>query len=65
MLKVIDVYCEEKIDWVVFNEMGEFGFLGVILLEEYGCVGVFYVFYGFVVCEIEWVDFGYCLMMSV
>jgi glutaryl-CoA dehydrogenase len=47
------------------NEMGELGFLGSTLPEEFGCAGVNYVAYGLVAREVERVDSGYRSAMSV
>jgi glutaryl-CoA dehydrogenase len=47
------------------NELGELGFLGSTLPEEYGCAGVNYVCYGLVAREVERVDSGYRSAMSV
>ena len=63
--RVIEAYREEKTDRSIFNEMGELGFLGVTLPEEYGCAGATYVAYGLVAREVERVDSGYRSMMSV
>ena len=71
-------YCREKLfpralkgnrhevfDREIMNEMGELGFLGATLPEEYGCAGVNYVSYGLIAREVEWVDSGYRSAMSV
>jgi glutaryl-CoA dehydrogenase len=47
------------------NEMGELGFLGATLPEQYGGAGVNYVSYGLVAREVERVDSGYRSAMSV
>jgi len=56
---------EEQFDREIMNEMGELGFLGSTLPEEYGCSGVNYVSYGLVAREVERVDSGYRSAMSV
>lgn len=65
VLCVFEVFCYEQIDLKIFCEMGEIGLFGVIIFEVYGGSGFNYVCYGLIVCEVECVDFGYCLMMSV
>jgi glutaryl-CoA dehydrogenase len=45
--------------------MGELGFLGSTIGEEYGCAGVNYVCYGLIAREVERVDSGYRSAMSV
>ncbi|MBN8940197.1 MAG: acyl-CoA dehydrogenase [Rhizobiales bacterium] len=65
MPRVSDMYLEEKTDRSIFNEMGEMGFLGPTVPEEYGGAGANYVSYGLVAREIERVDSGYRSMMSV
>lgn len=56
---------EETFDRAIVTEMGEMGFLGAPLPEEYGCAGVSYVCYGLIAREIERVDSGYRSVMSV
>ncbi|MCZ0738029.1 acyl-CoA dehydrogenase [Phreatobacter sp. AB_2022a] len=63
--RVADMYLEEKTDRSIFNEMGEMGFLGPTVPEEYGGAGANYVSYGLVAREIERVDSGFRSMMSV
>ncbi|QCI66332.1 acyl-CoA dehydrogenase [Phreatobacter stygius] len=65
MPRVSEMYLEEKTDRSIFNEMGEMGFLGPTVPEEYGGAGANYVSYGLVAREIERVDSGYRSMMSV
>ena len=55
--RVTQAYLEEKTDRAIFNEMGELGFIGITLPEEYGCANASYVAYGLVAREIERVDF--------
>src|SRR3954462_9804093 len=63
--RVIEAYRDEHTDPAIFREMGELGFLGLTLPEEYGCAGASYVSYGLVAREVERVDSGYRSMMSV
>ncbi len=63
--RIVDAYQNETSDRSIFNEMGEFGLLGVTLPETYGCAGASYVAYGLVAREVEKVDSGYRSMMSV
>jgi glutaryl-CoA dehydrogenase len=63
--RVVSAYAEERFDREIMNEMGEMGFLGPTLPEEYGCAGVNHVAYGLIAREIEAVDSGYRSAMSV
>ncbi|GAB4360067.1 MAG: acyl-CoA dehydrogenase [Gammaproteobacteria bacterium] len=63
--RVLTAHREERFDREIMNEMGELGFLGSTLPEEYGCSGVNYVSYGLVAREVERVDSGYRSAMSV
>src|SRR3954453_11018828 len=65
MPRVIEAYAQEKTDRAIFDEMGELGFLGVTIPEEYGGAAASYVAYGLVAREVERVDSGYRSMMSV
>src|SRR3546814_11620187 len=49
----------------IMNEMGELGFLGPTIGEEYGGAGVNHVSYGLIAREVERVDSGYRPAMSV
>src|SRR3546814_17720582 len=49
----------------IMNEMGELGFLGPTIGEEYGGAGVNHVSYGLIAREVERVDSGYRSAMSV
>lgn len=62
---IVEAYANESTDRSLFREMGERGFLGVTLPEEYGCAGASYVAYGLVARAVESVDSGYRSMMSV
>jgi glutaryl-CoA dehydrogenase len=63
--RVVSAYAEERFDREIMNEMGELGFLGPTLPEEYGCAGINHVAYGLIAREIEAVDSGYRSAMSV
>jgi len=63
--RVVSAFAEERFDREIMTEMGEMGFLGPTLPEEYGCAGVNHVAYGLIAREIEAVDSGYRSAMSV
>src|SRR5690242_13931704 len=63
--RVVSAYAEERFDREIMNEMGELGFLGPTLPEEYGCAGINHVAYGLIAREIEAVDSGYRSAMSL
>ena len=63
--RVLEANRHEKFHREIMNEMGEMGFLGPTLPEEYGCAGVNHVAYGLIAREIEAVDSGYRSAMSV
>ena len=63
--RVLEANRHEIFDREIMNEMGELGFLGSTLPEEYGCADVNYVSYGLVAREVERVDSGYRSAMSV
>ncbi|MGA0605656.1 acyl-CoA dehydrogenase [Phenylobacterium sp. VNQ135] len=63
--RVVSAYAEERFDREIMTEMGELGFLGPTLPEEYGCAGVNHVAYGLIAREIEAIDSGYRSAMSV
>ncbi|MGQ9370256.1 acyl-CoA dehydrogenase [Azospirillum sp. ST 5-10] len=65
MPRVLEANRHERTDPAIFREMGELGFLGATLPEEYGCAGANYVSYGLIAREVERVDSGYRSMMSV
>ncbi|ROR32473.1 acyl-CoA dehydrogenase [Inmirania thermothiophila] len=65
MPRVLEANRQERFDREIMNEMGELGFLGATLPEQYGCAGVNYVCYGLIAREIERVDSGYRSAMSV
>ncbi|MBV6656723.1 MAG: acyl-CoA dehydrogenase [Devosiaceae bacterium] len=49
----------------ILTELGELGFLGATIPEEYGGAGANYVSYGLIAREVERVDSGYRSAMSV
>lgn len=55
----------ETFDRNILNQMGEMGFLGSTIPEEYGGAGLSYVAYGLIAREVERVDSGYRSAMSV
>ena len=63
--RVRDGFRNENFDRKIMNEMGEIGFLGLTLPEEYGGANMNYVSYGLVAREVERVDSGYRSAMSV
>jgi glutaryl-CoA dehydrogenase len=65
MPRVLEANRHERFDRGIMNELGELGFLGSTVPEEYGCAGVNYVSYGLVAREVERVDSGYRSAMSV
>ncbi len=65
MPRILMANREERFDPEIMTEMGELGFLGAPLPEDYGCAGVNYVCYGLIAREVERVDSGYRSAMSV
>jgi len=65
MPRVLDANRHETYERAVFDEMGEMGFLGPTIPEEYGGAGLNAVCYGLLAREVERVDSGYRSMMSV
>jgi glutaryl-CoA dehydrogenase len=63
--RVRDGFRNETFDRAIMTEMGEMGFLGPTIPEEYGGAGLSYVCYGLVAREVERVDSGYRSAMSV
>ena len=53
--RVVSAFAEERFDREIMTEMGELGFLGPTLPEDYGCAGVSHVASGLICREIEWV----------
>jgi glutaryl-CoA dehydrogenase len=65
MPRVLEANRKEIFDREIMTELGELGFLGSTLPEDYGCAGVNYVCYGLTAREVERVDSGYRSAMSV
>jgi glutaryl-CoA dehydrogenase len=65
MPRILEANRHEIFHREIMNEMGELGFLGPTIPEEYGGAGVNYVCYGLVAREVERVDSGYRSAMSV
>jgi glutaryl-CoA dehydrogenase len=63
--RVRDAFRDEIFDTAIMREMGEMGFLGMTLPEEFGGSGLSYTCYGLVAREMERVDSGYRSAMSV
>ncbi len=63
--RVVCAFAEERFDREIMTEMGELGFLGATLPEQYGGAGASHVAYGLIAREIEAVDSGYRSAMSV
>lgn len=63
--RVVSAFREERFDRDILLEMGERGFLGATLPEEFGGAGVGYVAQGLIAREVERVDSGYRSAMSV
>ncbi len=62
---IIEANRTEHFDRNIMNQMGEMGFLGPTIPEEYGGAGLSYVAYGLMAREVERVDSGYRSAMSV
>lgn len=65
MPRVLKANRDEVFHREILSEMGDMGFLGCTLPEEYGCAGVNHVAYGLIAREVERVDSGYRSAMSV
>jgi len=65
MPRVLEANRRERFDREIMNELGELGFLGSTMPEEFGGAGVNYVCYGLIAREVERVDSGYRSAMSV
>jgi glutaryl-CoA dehydrogenase len=63
--RVVSAYAEERFDREIMTELGELGFLGATLPEQYGGSGVSHVAYGLIARAVESVDSGYRSAMSV
>lgn len=62
---IIEANRTEHFDLNIMNQMGEMGFLGPTIPEEYGGAGLSYVAYGLMAREVERVDSSYRSAMSV
>jgi glutaryl-CoA dehydrogenase len=62
---IVEANRHERFDRSILSEMGELGFLGSTVPEEYGGAGASYVAYGLIAREVERVDSGYRSAMSV
>ena len=65
MPRILEGNRHEKFDREILDEMGEIGFLGSTIPEDYGGAGLNYVCYGLIAREVERVDSGYRSAMSV
>jgi glutaryl-CoA dehydrogenase len=63
--RVVSAFADERFDAEIMKELGEMGFLGATLPEQYGGSGVSHVAYGLLARAIEAVDSGYRSAMSV
>lgn len=65
MPRILEANRKEIFHREIMNEMGEMGFLGSTIPEEYGGAGLNHVSYGLIAREVERVDSGYRSAMSV
>ena len=63
--RIVEAFRDETFDRSIMTEIGEMGFLGAMLPEQYGGSGASHVAYGLIAREIEAVDSGYRSAMSV
>ncbi len=63
--RVLEANRHEHFHREIMTEMGELGFLGPTIPEEFGGAGVNHVSYGLIAREVERVDSGYRSAMSV
>ena len=63
--RVVEAFRDETFDRAIMSEMGEMGFLGAMLPEQYGGSEASHVAYGLIAREVEAVDSGYRSAMSV
>jgi glutaryl-CoA dehydrogenase len=63
--RIVEAFRDEVFDRAIMSEMGELGFLGATLPEQYGGAGASHVAYGLIAREVEAVDSGYRSAMSV
>ena len=65
MPRILEANRNETFDRDIMYEMGNMGFLGSTIPEEYGGAELNYVCYGLIAREVERVDSGYRSAMSV
>ena len=65
MPRILEANRNETFDVEIMRELGEVGFLGPTVAEDYGGAGVSHVAYGLIAREVERVDSGYRSAMSV
>lgn len=65
MPRILEANRGETFERAIMDEMGEMGFLGSTIPEEYGGAGLSHVCYGLIAREVERVDSGYRSAMSV
>lgn len=65
MPRILEANRNETFDRTIMNELGEQGFLGATVPEEYGGAGANHVAYGLIAREVERIDSGYRSAMSV
>ncbi|QBX37132.1 acyl-CoA dehydrogenase [Brevundimonas sp. S30B] len=63
--RVVSAFENQRFDREIMTELGEMGFLGAMLPEQYGGSAASHVAYGLIAREIEAVDSGYRSAMSV
>jgi len=63
--RIVEAFRDETFNRSIMTEMGEMGFLGAMLPEQYGGSGASHVAYGLIAREIEAIDSGYRSAMSV
>ncbi len=65
MPRILEANRHERFDREIMTELGDLGFLGATIPEQYGGAGVNNVCYGLIAHEVERVDSGYRSAMSV
>lgn len=65
MPRILEANRQEIFHREIMDEMGQLGFLGSTIPEEYGGAGLNHVSYGLIAREVERVDSGYRSAMSV
>jgi len=63
--RIVPAFRDEVFDRAIMTEMGEMGFLGAMLPEQYGGSEASHVAYGLIAREVEAIDSGYRSAMSV